>query len=272
MRCGPRGSLAPRASRGARRRGRTCAARRTRSTAPKRRHISRLDVRGHSGVTCPGMAAIIHPALVDARAVAKAIQDWLDCRRFETKALQAGASYFVKARKASVLRAVVGADRALEIEVGQADGKTIVDVRQGSWTTNVVSNLGWLLVTGGMNLAFSGWSVIIQKELESHIRSVLAELGGVHEVDLKTGTPVPPKLAGSLRPDPLTKSISRFGGRFVGVCPPAETIDPTERRPADISFHCHNCGQRIVIDSAGARLQVSCPTCQTDLSVPGASG
>jgi hypothetical protein len=218
------------------------------------------------------MAAIIHPALVDARAVAKAIQDWLDCRRFETKALQAGASYFVKARKSSVVRAVIGADRALEIEVGHADGKTIVDVRQGSWTTNVVSNLAWVLVTGGMNLAFSGWSIVIQKELESHIRSVLAELGDVHEVDLKTGAPVPPKLAGSLRPDPLTKSISRFGQGLVGVRPPAGSTDPTERRPADISFHCHNCGQRIVIDAAGAGLQVGCPTCQTEMTVPGASG
>ena len=218
------------------------------------------------------MAAITHLGLVDARAVAKAIQDWLDCRRFETKALQAGGSYFVKARKSSVLRAVVGADRALEIEVGHADGKTIVDVRQGSWTTNVVSNLAWVIVFGGMNLAFSGWSIVIQKELESHIRSVLAELGGVHEVDLKTGAPVPPKLAGSLRPDPLTKGIAQLGGSLVGFCPPAGSTAPTERRPADISFHCHNCGQRIVIDAAGAGLQVSCPTCQTEMTVPDASG
>jgi hypothetical protein len=215
------------------------------------------------------MAAIIHPALVDVRGVAKAIQDWLDCRRFETKALQAGDSYFVKARKSSVLRAVAGADRALEIEVGHADGKTVVDVRQGSWTTNVVSNLGWLLVTGGMNLAFSGWSIVIQKELESHIRSVLAELGGVHEVDLKTGAPVPPKLAGSLRPDPVTKSISGFYHGLAGTRPPAGSTNPSEQRPMDLSFQCHSCGQRIVIDAAGAGLQVSCPTCQAEITVPG---
>jgi hypothetical protein len=226
----------------------------------------------HSGVTCSRMAAITHLGLVDARAVAKAIQDWLDSRRFETKALQAGASYFVKARKSSVLRAIAGADRALEIEVGHADGKTIVDVRQGSWQTNVVSNLAWVLVTGGMNLAFSGWSIVIQRELESHIRSVLAELGGVHEVDLKTGAPVPPKLAGSLRPDPLTKTITEIGGSLVGTCPPVAATAPGEQRPEDISFHCHNCGQRIVIDATGAGLQVSCPTCQTEITVPGAFG
>jgi hypothetical protein len=136
------------------------------------------------------MATITHPSLVDTRKVAKAIKDWLDLKGFETKALEASGTYTVKARKASVLRAVFGADRALEVEVRQTGDQTIADIRQGSWKTNIISNAVWLVATGGMNLAISGWSVVIQKELESHIRSVFAELGGVHEVDLTAdGTP-----------------------------------------------------------------------------------
>ena len=130
------------------------------------------------------MATIVHPALVDTRKVATAINDWLRLKCFETKALEADGSYTVKARKANAVRAVLGADRALEVEVRQSDGRTVVDVRQGSWKTNIISNVAWAVVTGGMNLAISGWSVVIQKDLEAHIRSVLAELGGVREVDL----------------------------------------------------------------------------------------
>lgn len=58
----------------------------------------------------------------------------------------------VKARKASAFRAIVGADRAMEIGIRQWIGETQVEVRQGSWKTNIVSNTAWLVVTSGMNL------------------------------------------------------------------------------------------------------------------------
>ena len=201
------------------------------------------------------MATIIHPVVVDPREVASAIKNWLDFRHFETKALEAGGCYFVKARKASAVRAIFGADRALEIQVGNADGKTIVDVRQGSWATNAVSNLGWLLVCGGMNLAFSGWSVVVQKELESYIRSVLAELSGAHEVDLRTGAAVPPVIGGSFRPDAVSDAVSSLYAATLG-------------RPREICFVCSNCGQSILIDASGAGLEVDCPTCNAKVTVP----
>jgi hypothetical protein len=49
------------------------------------------------------------------------------------------------------------------------------------------------------------------------------------------------------------------------VAPPKQ-----EKPAADISFDCFKCGQNIVIDEAGAGLQVNCPKCQTVLTVPGA--
>ena len=136
------------------------------------------------------MATITHPSRLDTRKAAKAIRDWLDQKGFETKALEAQGAYTIKARKGSAVRAVLGADRALEVEVRHAGYQTIADVRQGSWKTNIVSNAVWLVATGGMNLAVSGWSVIIQKDLESYIRSLFAELGGVHVVDLADGAAV----------------------------------------------------------------------------------
>jgi hypothetical protein len=130
------------------------------------------------------MAVISQPGQADNREVAKRIKGWLDGKGFETKALEASGSYVIKARKASTVRAVFGADRALEVEVRHADNQTQVDVRQGSWKTNAISNVAWLVATGGMNLAFTGWSLVIQKELETFIRGTLGELAGLREVDL----------------------------------------------------------------------------------------
>jgi len=59
-----------------------------------------------------------------------------------------------------------------------------VEVRQGSWQTNAISNAAWFVVTGGMNLAISGWSIVIQKDLENHIKKVLDDIGGFQEIEL----------------------------------------------------------------------------------------
>jgi DNA-directed RNA polymerase subunit RPC12/RpoP len=40
----------------------------------------------------------------------------------------------------------------------------------------------------------------------------------------------------------------------------------------DISFECPHCSQQIVIDEAGAGLQVDCPRCQSSLRVPRLQG
>ncbi len=122
------------------------------------------------------MALIVHPSVVDTREVARRVKIWFDEKGFETKAFGQDDSYLVKARKSSTLRSVIGADRAIEVGVRAADGETLVYVCQGSWKTNVISNAAWLFVTGGINLAISGWSLVIQKDLESYVRDVLKEL------------------------------------------------------------------------------------------------
>ena len=175
------------------------------------------------------MATITHPSRLDTRKAAKAIRDWLDQKGFETKALEAQGAYTIKARKGSAFRAVLGADRALEVEVRHAGCQTIADVRQGSWKTNIVSNAVWLVATGGMNLAVSGWSVVIQKDLESYIRTLFAELGGVHAVDLADGAAV--------RQGQLACDLSDV---------PAENTN---------LFPCPDCGNSV------SRFAAACPQC-----------
>lgn len=130
------------------------------------------------------MATIVHPGKVENREVAKRIKYWLTEKGFETKAIEQDGLYAVKARKSSGLRTIVGADRAIEVAIRTLGDETQVDVRQGSWKTNAISNVAWLVVTGGMNLAISGWSIVIQKDLENYIRKILNDMSGAKEVEL----------------------------------------------------------------------------------------
>ena len=130
------------------------------------------------------MAIITCSLLVDTREVAKRLKAWLDGKDFETRAFQSSTGYTLKARKSSGLRSAVGADRALEIGIRHQGEETQVEVRQGSWKTNAVSNAAWMIATGGANIAVSGWSLMIQKELEQFVRTVFDDLTGSREVDL----------------------------------------------------------------------------------------
>lgn len=122
------------------------------------------------------MATITHPARIDNAELASLIRDWFEARKFETRVLESDGTCAVKARKKSLWRAAIAADRALEVDIRSFGDATEVVVHQGDWTTNLVSNGVWFVATGGMNLAFSGWSVVIQKQLESFIRSQMDDL------------------------------------------------------------------------------------------------
>jgi DNA-directed RNA polymerase subunit M/transcription elongation factor TFIIS len=64
------------------------------------------------------------------------------------------------------------------------------------------------------------------------------------------------------------------------VCDPVDGLDTKQRTQQmslkelgktdmDIAFDCHECGQRLVINKAGANTIVDCPKCGTALVVPG---
>lgn len=154
------------------------------------------------------MATIVHLGRLDNREIAKQIKNWFDQKGFETKAIEQDGSYTVKARKSSGFRAMVGADRAIEIGIRTSGDETQLDVRQGSWKTNAISNAAWLVVTGGMNLVISGWSIVIQKDLENHIRNILNDMSGAKEVELSINEPkvVEPQPEGQSQANPKNKA------------------------------------------------------------------
>ena len=122
------------------------------------------------------MATLTASKQLDLCHIAGQVQAWFEQRHFENKLLEDNGMYVVKARKSSKWRAVMGADRALNVIIGHSDtGGTQVEVKQGDWTTNIVSNAAWLVVTGGANMAISGWSFVLQKQLQNYIQSIFDE-------------------------------------------------------------------------------------------------
>src|SRR5262245_26885855 len=103
------------------------------------------------------MATLSYPRALDTAALATGIKGGFDLGSLETSMVGAGSGYTIKARKSSWFRAIMAADRALEVTVCTRDGSTQVVVSQGDWTTNLLSNLSWFLATEGANLGISAW-------------------------------------------------------------------------------------------------------------------
>jgi hypothetical protein len=123
------------------------------------------------------MATMSYPKSLDVEELVKRIKGWFDLREFETKVVGEGAHWAVKARKAGWFRAAMAADRAINVNVRTDGERTEVVVGQGDWTTNLVSNAVWFAVTGGAWLAISGWSFVVQWQLESYIRQQMEDMG-----------------------------------------------------------------------------------------------
>jgi DNA-directed RNA polymerase subunit RPC12/RpoP len=88
--------------------------------------------------------------------------------------------------------------------------------------------------------------------------------------ELPAEAPKPPQASPSL---PETKPASR---QAFDPVDDLDTKQPTQPIPLkelrkldkDITFDCHECGQRLVVDKTGANRIVSCPKCGTSLVVP----
>jgi hypothetical protein len=101
---------------------------------------------------------------------------WFTEKKWTVKTEKGPTSYVIQATKDSTLRMIFAACRALVVICRQEAGKTIVSVRQGNWTENILSNMAWFLETGGMNLAFTLWSLEVQREFQNYVKKILGEM------------------------------------------------------------------------------------------------
>ena len=118
------------------------------------------------------MSQISTTDILDTKAIADGVKRWFNERDWDVKTDATENNHYIRAHKSNWWRAVVGADRALVVHVYSNKDGTFVDVGQGDWTTNIVSNVIWAFATGGTNIAISGWSFISQKQLQSYIQEL----------------------------------------------------------------------------------------------------
>ncbi len=102
---------------------------------------------------------------------------WFVEKKWSIKIDRGPSAYVIQATKAGKIRIFFSACRALIVICRHEEGKTIISVRQGNWTLNILSNIEWLLSTGGMNLAFTLWSFEVQREFQNFAKRTLDEMG-----------------------------------------------------------------------------------------------
>jgi len=111
--------------------------------------------------------------LIDLRDLGKKLKLWFIERDWDVKTNVSQQYYTINARKTGYARRVIAACRALVVVCYHEGMSTKVKIEQGTWTENIVSNIGWFLATGGTNLAFSLWSYKVQKNFKNYAQSVL---------------------------------------------------------------------------------------------------
>lgn len=110
---------------------------------------------------------------LDLTKLGEKLKLWFVERDWDVQSEPGVNTYTIKARKVDTLREIFGACRALVVTCYYEGNTTKVKIGQGSWTENILSNAGWLIATGGANLAFTFWSFEVEREFTSYAHDVL---------------------------------------------------------------------------------------------------
>src|SRR5215831_7004104 len=110
---------------------------------------------------------LVRNATVDLDILGERLSFWFVERSWNIQADVNPTHYIIQASKAGKVRIFFAACRTLVVICRHDEGKTLVSVRQGRWTKNIWSNLAWFVGTGGTNLAFTLWSLEVQREFQN---------------------------------------------------------------------------------------------------------
>ncbi len=141
------------------------------------------------------MTIIQSPQLLNIKALASKILAWFEKQHFEVKITHLQNDYFITARKTNAIRVAISADHAIIVGIRQVNSGTTIEVKQGSWETKILSNAIWFALTGGTNLFIAGWSLVLQKDLENYIETMIKSAPDVLNPHLSVPEPVPSVLS-----------------------------------------------------------------------------
>lgn len=102
-----------------------------------------------------------------------ALVSWFAERDWSIKTNKSDTCYSINAKKTNEIRKIFCANRALSVVCSHEGSSTKIKISQGDWTDNLIGNVIWYFATGGANLAFTIWSLRVQKEFRNFAESVL---------------------------------------------------------------------------------------------------
>lgn len=198
------------------------------------------------------------PTLLDLEMLCSKFQAWLESRKFGTKVERMDGSILLRGNwPLTSLVQTLTADRfglgltkvdsALHVAMRHEGGATQVNVKQGSWTDNMIGNALWTIGTGGMNFLLSQYGEGVIKDLEVYVDEVLA----ANPEMTSAGNALP--ITGKGMPTPVQRGSSALAVTRTALCPHCSAPFLATRDQLDSKVSCTSCQGAFVIRQRPAR-------------------
>jgi hypothetical protein len=192
------------------------------------------------------------PNLLDLDVLCSKFKAWLEGKNFGTKVERIDGSLLLRGNwPLTSLVQTLTADRfglgltkvdsALHVAMRHEGGETQVNVRQGSWTDNMIGNALWTIGTGGMNFLLSQYGEAVIKDLEAYVDEVLGDGFSV------TSTTDALPSTGKTMPPPSISGPSAAAVTRTAACPHCSAPFMATRGHIDTKIVCSTCQGAFVV-------------------------
>ncbi len=199
------------------------------------------------------------PKLLDLDELCGKFKTWLEVKNFGTKVERIDGSILLRGSwPLTSLVQTLTADRfglglskvdsALHVVMRHEGGATQVNVKQGSWTDNMIGNALWTIGTGGMNFLLSQYGEAIIKDLEVYVDEVLGDdLGGNSSAAALSSS------LGIAMPAPAHRGSTALAITRTAACPHCSAAFLATRDHVDTRVVCPTCQGAFVVRQRPAR-------------------
>lgn len=196
--------------------------------------------------------------LLDLDVLCNKFKAWLEGKNFGTKVERIDGSILLRGNwPLTSLVQTLTADRfglgltkvdsALHVVMRHEGRETQVNVKQGSWTDNMIGNALWTIGTGGMNFLLSQYGEAIIKDLEVYVDEVLVD---DHEALLPASAS--PSVTTTM-PAPVQRGQTALAITRTAICPHCSSPFLATKEHLDTKVVCSSCQGAFVVRQRPAR-------------------
>lgn len=204
------------------------------------------------------------PQMLDLEKLCAKFQEWLESKNFGTKVDRADGTILLRGNwpLTSVVETLTAdgfglgltkVDSALHVAMRHNGGETQVNVKQGSWTDNMIGNALWTIGTGGMNFLLSQYGEAIIKDLETYVEEVLRGEHDYSPAELTQRAAVTGSNSTKAMPAPRKVSSTLTADTRTAPCPHCSSPFLATREHLDRRVVCSSCQGAFVIRQRRAR-------------------